>query len=94
MMNSRLDYERLLDMEVEFVAELGQTTLTLGDILKLTEGSLIDLGKPAGERIESYVNNRMIGKGEVMVRNSALAVRIHEVLDSSTVLNYLSKERP
>lgn len=88
-----MDYEGLLDMEVEFVSDLGQTTLTLGEILKLEKGSVIDLGKPAGESVESYVNQRIIGKGEVMVYEKNLAIRINEVLDSSAVLYYLSKER-
>ncbi len=88
-----MDYDGLLDMEVEFVSDLGQTTLSLGEILKLEKGSVIDLGKPAGESVESYVNNRIIGKGEVMVYEKNLAIRINEVLDSSAVLYYLSKER-
>lgn len=90
---SWMDYEGVLDMEVEFVSDLGQTTLTLGEILKLEKGSVIDLGKPAGESVESYVNHRIIGKGEVMVYEKNLAIRINEVLDSSAVLYYLSKER-
>jgi len=90
---SWMDYEGLLDMEVEFVADLGQTALTLGDILKLEEGSIIDLGKPAGESVEASVNRRIIGKGEVVVYDKHLSIRINEVLDSSAVLYYLSKER-
>ncbi len=88
-----MDYDGLQDMEVEFVADLGQTTLTLEEILKLEKGSVIDLGKPAGESVESYINRRIIGKGEVMVYEKNLAIRINEVLDSSAVLYYLSKER-
>ncbi len=88
-----MDYDGLLDMEVEFVSDLGQTTLSLREILKLEKGSVIDLGKPAGESVESYVNHRIIGKGEVMVYEKNLAIRINEVLDSSAVLYYLSKER-
>ncbi len=90
---SWMDYDGLLDMEVEFVADLGQTTATLGEILGYEKGSVIDLGKPAGESVESYVNHRIIGKGEVMVYEKNLAIRINEVLDSSAVLYYLSKER-
>ncbi|MBD3799143.1 flagellar motor switch protein FliN [Sulfuricurvum sp.] len=90
---SWMDYEGLMDMEVEFVADLGQTTLSIGEILKLEKGSVIDLGKPAGESVESYVNRRIIGKGEVMVYEKNLAIRINEVLDSSAILYYLSKER-
>ena len=88
-----MNYYGLQDMEIDFVAELGQTMLSLGEILKLTKGSVIDLHKPAGESVESYVNGRIIGKGEVMVYEKNLAIRINEVLDSSGVIYYLSKER-
>ncbi len=90
---SWMNYEGLLDMEVEFIADLGETTITIENILKLEKGSVIDLNKPAGESVESYVNGRILGKGEVMVYEKNLAIRINEVLDSSAVLYYLSKER-
>jgi flagellar motor switch protein FliN/FliY len=90
---SWMDYSGILDMEVEFVADLGETELTVAEVLKLEKGSIIDLKKPAGESVESYVNGRIIGKGEVMVYEKNLAIRINEVLDSSAVLYYLSKER-
>ena len=88
-----MDYSGILDMEVEFVADLGETSLTIKEILKLEKSSIIDLKKPAGESVESYVNGRILGKGEVMVYEKNLAIRINEVLDSSAVLYYLSKER-
>lgn len=90
---SWMNYEGLLDMEVEFVADLGETELSIGEILKLEKGSVIDLKKPAGESVESYVNGRILGKGEVMVYEKNLAIRINEVLSSSAVLYHLSKER-
>ena len=88
-----MEYEGLQDMEIEFIAELGQTELTLREILNLSKGSVIDLNKPAGESVESYVNGRIIGKGEVMVYEKNLAIRINEVLDSTGVIYYLSKEQ-
>jgi flagellar motor switch protein FliN/FliY len=90
---SWMDYSGLLDMEVEFISDLGETELSVAEILKLEKGSIIDLKKPAGESVESYVNGRIIGKGEVMVYEKNLAIRINEVLDSSAVLYHLSKER-
>ena len=88
-----MDYSGLLDMEVEFVAILGETDESVSEILKWEKGTIIDLKKPAGESVESYVNGRIIGKGEVMVYEKNLAIRINEVLDSSAVLYHLSKER-
>jgi flagellar motor switch protein FliN/FliY len=87
------DFKRLLDIEVEITAYLGETELTLQEILKLDIGSVIDLQKPAGESVETYVNGRIIGKGEVMVYEKNLAIRINEILDADAVLYYLSKER-
>ena len=90
---SWMDYSGLLDMEVEFISDLGETTLSVAEILKLEKGSIIDLKKPAGESVESYVNGRILGKGEVMVYEKNLAIRINEILDSSAVLYHLSRER-
>ncbi len=89
---SWMNYSGLLDMEVEFVSDLGETELTIGEILQLEKGSIIDLKKPAGESVESYVNGRILGKGEVMVYEKNLAIRINEILDSSAVIYHLSKE--
>jgi len=87
-----MDYDGLLDMEVEFEATLGHTSLSIKEILALQKGSVIDLNKPAGESVEAYVNDRILGKGEVMVYEKNLAIRINEVLDSNGVIYYLSKE--
>ena len=86
-------FENLLDISVDFVAELGTTNITIQRLLKLEKGSVIDLEKPAGESVELYINGKIFGKGEVMVYEKNLAIRINEVLDSSAVLYYLSKER-
>jgi flagellar motor switch protein FliN/FliY len=87
------DFKRLLDIEVEITSYLGETELTLDEILHLDVGSVIDLQKPAGESVETYVNGRIIGKGEVMVYEKNLAIRINEILDADAVIYYLSKEK-
>jgi flagellar motor switch protein FliN/FliY len=88
-----MKYDGLLDMEVSFVSDLGETEVSIADLLKWDKNSVIDLRKPAGESVEAYVNDRIIGKGEVMVYEQNLAIRINEILDSSAVLYYFSKER-
>ena len=90
---SWMKYDGFLDMPVTFTANLGETTLTLREILQLQNGSIIDLEKPAGESVEVYVNNRIIGRGEVMVYEKNLAIRMNEVLDANGVIYHISKER-
>ncbi|MDR2638221.1 MAG: flagellar motor switch protein FliN [Helicobacteraceae bacterium] len=87
------NYSELLAMEIELVSDLGQTNLPLRDILALERGSVIDLGKPAGESVEIYVNERIIGRGEVMVYEKNLAIRVNEVLDANAALYYFAKEK-
>lgn len=87
------NFKPLLDIEVEITAYLGETELTLNEILHLGVGSVIDLHKPAGESVETYVNGRIIGKGEVMVYEHNLAIRINEILDADAVLYYLAREK-
>ena len=85
-------YEDLLDIGVEFTSELGMTHMNIRSLLKLEKGSVIDLEKPAGESVELYINNRIFGIGEVMVYEKNLAIRINEILDSKSVIQYFKKE--
>ncbi|AQW81732.1 flagellar motor switch protein FliN [Campylobacter pinnipediorum] len=85
-------YDELMDISVDFIAELGTTTISINELLKFEPGSVIDLEKPAGESVELYINNRIFGKGEVMVYEKNLAIRINEILDSKSVIQYFKKE--
>ena len=86
------DYSNLLDTEVLFESDLGRVEMSIRDILNLQRGSIIDLKKPAGESAEVYINGRIIGKGEVMVYEKNLAIRLNEVLDANSLIYYLTKE--
>lgn len=86
-------YSGLLDIDIAFSSELGNIKMAIGDILKLKKGSVIDLCKPAGDSVEVFVNDMIIGKGEVMVSRNNLAIRINEILDSNAIIYYLTKEK-
>lgn len=87
-----LGYDKLIDISVTLVTELGSTMVTMRDFLGLKKGSVIDLGKPEGESVELYVNRKILGKGEVMVYEENLAIRINEILDSDSIIQYFKKE--
>ncbi len=91
--NHPLNFDKMMDISVTLVTELGSTMVSVEDYLKLTKGSVIDLGKPAGESVELYVNKKIVGKGEVMVYEENLAIRINEILDSDSIIQYFKKER-
>jgi flagellar motor switch protein FliN/FliY len=75
------DFNRIADVPLRLVTELGRTRLTVKEILDLKEGSLITLNKLAGEAVEVRVNDVLLATGEVVVINDAFGVRINNLAD-------------
>lgn len=72
--------DSLLDVTVSVTAELGQTTLCLGDVLKLGVGSVVELDRFVGEPVSLSVKGVLLAQGEVVVVGDRFAVRIKEIL--------------
>lgn len=70
----------LLDIPLEISIELGRTRLLINDLLKLGQGSVIELPKTAGETLDILANNRLIAKGDVVVVNKKYGIRLTEVI--------------
>ena len=70
----------LLDIPLEITIELGRTRMLINDLLKLGQGSVIELAKEAGETLEILANNRLIAKGDVVVVNKKYGIRLTEVI--------------
>jgi flagellar motor switch protein FliN/FliY len=64
------------DVPVVVEAELDRRLLTVEQILQLEPGSLIGMKRSAGENIDLYVGEALIGCGEIVVVENALGVRI------------------
>ncbi len=73
----------LLDIPLEVTVELGRTSLIINKMLQLTQGSVVELDKAAGEPVEIFVNNKLLGKGEVIVVNERFGVRITEIISQA-----------
>ena len=85
--STKVDYGNMLDMEIHIHADLGQTVLPLLEFIKMKKEYVIDLNKAAGESVSLYVNNKMFGKGDVMVYEKNLAIRVNEILDSKNIVS-------
>lgn len=70
----------ILDIPLEITVELGRTRMIIEDLLKLGQGSVIELGRLAGETLDVLANQRLIAKGEVVVVNEKFAVRLTEII--------------
>ncbi len=72
----------LRDVMMRVKVELGRGKMHLRDVLRLTEGSVIELEKNAGDPLEIFVNDRLVAKGEVLVLNENFCVRLTQIFSA------------
>jgi flagellar motor switch protein FliN/FliY len=70
----------LMDIPLKVTVELGRTQKQIKDILELSQGSIVELDKLAGEPVDILVNNKLIAKGEVVVIDENFGVRVIDIL--------------
>ena len=72
--------ELLSNVNLNVKIELGRTRMLVEDVLRLSEGAVVELDKLAGDPVDVYVNERHVARGEVLVLNDNFCVRINEIL--------------
>ena len=77
------DMEFLLDIPLEISVELGRTKILINELLKLGQGSVLELSKLAGEALEILANRKLIARGEVVVVNEKYGIRLTEIISPS-----------
>lgn len=70
----------ILDIPLKVTVELGRTKMPVSELLNLTQGSVIELNKLAGESMEVFVNDKLIAKGEAVVVNEKFGVRLTDII--------------
>jgi len=70
----------LNDVKLRVRIELGRSRMLVEDVLKLGEGSVVELDKLAGDPVDVYVNDRLVARGEVLVLNDNFCVRVSDVI--------------
>jgi flagellar motor switch protein FliN/FliY len=68
--------ELLQGVEMSVTVELGRTRMVMRDLLGLRAGSVIELDRPAGSPVDVLVNGTLLARGEVVVVDDELGVRI------------------
>jgi flagellar motor switch protein FliN len=72
--------ELLRDVELNVKIELGRSRMLVEEVLKLSEGSVVELDKLAGDPVDVFVNDRLVARGEVLVLNDNFCVRVNEIV--------------
>lgn len=70
----------LMDIPLKVTVELGRTQKQIKDILEMSQGSIIELDKLAGEPVDILVNHKLIAKGEVVVIDENFGVRVTDIV--------------
>ena len=73
--------DHLLDVKVLATVELGRATLTIGEVLKLGVGSVVELDRLVFEPVDLIVQGVPLARGEVVVVDDHFAIRIKEIVN-------------
>lgn len=73
----------LRDVGLTLRIELGRARMSVEDLLRLGAGSVVELDRLVGEPVDLYVNDRLAARGELIVVEDQLAVRVTEVIGLS-----------
>ena len=80
--NTGLDNLKVLEnIEVKLTVEVGSTELKIRDLLRLNEGSVVELERLAGDPLDILANGVKIAKGEVVMVGERYGVRFTEIVD-------------
>jgi flagellar motor switch protein FliN len=81
----------VLDIPVTLSMEVGRRRMTIRDLLKLSQGSVLELDRDAGAPMDVMVNGTLIAQGEVVVVNDRFGIRLTDVVSMRERVKRLSK---
>ena len=76
----QVDLSLLMDIPLQVTVELGRARMTIENLLKLNQGSVVELNQIIGEPLAILVNNKLMAHGEAVVVKEKFAIRIVDVV--------------
>lgn len=74
------------DVALTVTAELDRRTISFAELVRLETGSIVSLNRPAGENIDIYIGDVLLGTGEILVIDGTLSIRVADLRDKQTVV--------
>ncbi len=78
--SENVELDMILDIPVTISMEIGRTQISIRNLLKLNQGSVVELDRLAGEPLDVLVNGTLIAHGEVVVVNEKFGIRLTDVI--------------
>ena len=86
--SGKINSDVLQNIPVTISVEVGRTSLKIRDLMRLTQGSVVELDRIAGEPLDLLVNDTLVAQGEVVLVNERYGVRLTQVIpDAERVKN-------
>jgi flagellar motor switch protein FliN/FliY len=76
----QVDLSLLMDVPLQVTVELGRARMTIENLLRLNQGSVVELNQVVGEPLAILVNNKLMAHGEAVVVKEKFAIRIVDVV--------------
>jgi flagellar motor switch protein FliN/FliY len=76
----QLNLDLIMDVRLMLTLEVGRTRISVRNLLALTQGSVVELDKLAGEPLDVLVNGTLVAHGEVVVVNEKFGIRLLDVV--------------
>ena len=77
---ANIDQEVIRAIPISMTVEVGSTSLKLRDLLRLSQGSVLELDRSVGELMDVKINNTIIAKGEVVTVGDKLGISVVEIV--------------
>jgi len=77
--SGKIDQEVLQNISVTMSVEVGRAQIKIRDLMRLTQGSVVELDRIAGEPLDLLVNNTVVAQGEIVLVNDRYGVRLTRV---------------
>jgi len=81
--NHHINPDVLQNISVAIKVEVGRTKMKIRDLLRLTQGSVVELERIAGEPLDQLVNDTVVAQGEVVLVNDRYGIRLTRVVPAS-----------
>jgi flagellar motor switch protein FliN len=85
------DVGMIMDLPVQVMVELGRTKMSIGELLALHKGAVIELNVHAGDPLDLVVNGCLIAQGEVVIVNDRYGIRLTDIISPSERLRKTSR---
>ena len=79
----KINQDVLQNIPVTISVEVGRTSLKIRDLMRLTQGSVVELDRIAGEPLDLLVNETLVAQGEVVLVNDRYGVRLTQVIPAA-----------